>query len=101
MRDLTVRQSIMLDLIIDYIGSFGYPPTLREIGKHMNILSTNGVNDHLRSLERKGYIRRSFGYISRGIEILRCPEGPRLKVMLLTDKDIAMLNAAREAVRDE
>jgi repressor LexA len=31
---------------------------LREIGEHMGIRSTNGVNDHLRALERKGYLRR-------------------------------------------
>ena len=38
--------------------SVGYPPTLREIGAHMGIRSTNGVNDHLRALERKGYLTR-------------------------------------------
>ena len=36
----------------------GYPPTLREIGSRMGIRSTNGVNDHLRALERKGYLTR-------------------------------------------
>src|SRR4029077_20103419 len=36
----------------------GYPPTLREIGNFMGIRSTNGVNDHLRALERKGYLAR-------------------------------------------
>ncbi len=34
------------------------PPTLREIGARMGIRSTNGVNDHLRALERKGYLTR-------------------------------------------
>src|SRR5205823_12275201 len=36
----------------------GYPPTLREIGEHMGIRSTNGVNDHLKALEKKGYLER-------------------------------------------
>ncbi len=36
----------------------GYPPTLREIGGHMGIRSTNGVNDHLEALTRKGYLVR-------------------------------------------
>ena len=40
------------------IADRGYPPTLREIGEHMGIRSTNGVNDHLRALERKGYLTR-------------------------------------------
>ncbi len=36
----------------------GYPPTIREIGKQMGIRSTNGVNDHLKALERKGVLTR-------------------------------------------
>src|SRR6185503_2256635 len=36
----------------------GYPPTLREIGVHFGIRSTNGVNDHLRALEKKGHLQR-------------------------------------------
>jgi len=31
---------------------------LREIGSHFGIRSTNGVNDHLRALEKKGYLQR-------------------------------------------
>lgn len=49
-------------MVLDYIKSSiqerGYPPTLREIGAFMGIKSTNGVNDHLRALERKGYLKR-------------------------------------------
>ena len=36
----------------------GYPPTIREIGKQMGIRSTNGVNYHLKALERKGVLTR-------------------------------------------
>jgi repressor LexA len=55
---LTKRQEQTLDFIRHCIEERGYPPTLREIGEHMGIRSTNGVNDHLRALERKGYLRR-------------------------------------------
>jgi repressor LexA len=55
---LTDRQKQVLDFISDSIQERGYPPTLREIGEHMSIRSTNGVNDHLKALERKGYLRR-------------------------------------------
>lgn len=55
---LTGRQQAILDFIRSYITTRGYPPTLREIGAQFGIRSTNGVNDHLRALERKGYIRR-------------------------------------------
>src|SRR5438874_13626086 len=55
---LTDRQQQVLDFISQSIQARGYPPTLREIGEHMKIRSTNGVNDHLKALERKGYLLR-------------------------------------------
>jgi repressor LexA len=58
MQGLTDRQQQVLHYIRQSITDRGYPPTLREIGAHMGIRSTNGVNDHLRALERKGYLTR-------------------------------------------
>lgn len=58
MQGLTERQQQVLHYIRQSITERGYPPTLREIGAHMGIRSTNGVNDHLRALERKGYLTR-------------------------------------------
>src|SRR5689334_21836677 len=58
MQGLTQRQQMVLDYIRQSISDRGYPPTLREIGARMGIRSTNGVNDHLRALERKGYLTR-------------------------------------------
>jgi repressor LexA len=55
---LTHRQEMVLQYIQSSIIERGYPPTLREIGNFMGIRSTNGVNDHLRALERKGYLTR-------------------------------------------
>ena len=55
---LTDRQQAVLDFIARSIEKRGYPPTLREIGEHMGIRSTNGVNDHLKALEKKGYLER-------------------------------------------
>ncbi len=55
---LTKRQQMVLDFITQSITDRGFPPTLREIGSHLGIRSTNGVNDHLRALERKGYLKR-------------------------------------------
>jgi repressor LexA len=55
---LTDRQREVLDFITDSIRKRGYPPTLREIGGHFGIKSTNGVNDHLRALEKKGFLHR-------------------------------------------
>ncbi|TMA07811.1 MAG: transcriptional repressor LexA, partial [Deltaproteobacteria bacterium] len=48
----------ILAFIKKSIQEQGYPPTIREIGEHFGIRSTNGVNDHLKALERKGYLLR-------------------------------------------
>jgi len=56
--ELTDRQRDILAFINSSIAERGYPPTLREIGRQFAIKSTNGVNDHLRALEKKGYLQR-------------------------------------------
>lgn len=58
MSKLTDRQKAVLEFICESIQDRGYPPTLREIGLKLGIRSTNGVNDHLRALERKGFLTR-------------------------------------------
>ncbi|MDI7267962.1 MAG: transcriptional repressor LexA [Myxococcota bacterium] len=58
MHGLTRRQQTVLEFIQTSIRRDGYPPTLREIGAHFGIRSTNGVNDHLRALEKKGFLTR-------------------------------------------
>lgn len=84
MRGLTERQLSILKFIQDSIRDRGYPPTLREIGERFGIRSTNGVNDHLLALERKGYIERD-DERARGVrvvdaatrEVLESPTPPR------------------------
>lgn len=56
--ELTERQQAILEFIRQHITENGYPPTVREIGSAFGIRSTNGVADHLKSLERKGYLER-------------------------------------------
>lgn len=56
--ELTERQRDILAYIRQHITENGYPPTVREIGTAFGIRSTNGVADHLKSLERKGYLAR-------------------------------------------
>jgi repressor LexA len=58
MDGLTDRQLEVLRFIARQIEDRGYPPTIREIGEALDIRSTNGVNDHLKALERKGYLSR-------------------------------------------
>jgi repressor LexA len=70
---LTHRQQQALDFITACLDANGYPPTLREIGEHMGIRSTNGVNDHLKALERKGYLVRE-ELKSRALRPVDAPE---------------------------
>jgi repressor LexA len=78
MQGLTGRQQQTLEFIRKSIEERGYPPTLREIGEYMGIRSTNGVNDHLRALERKGYLRRE-DMKSRALKLVEdsAPSSPR------------------------
>lgn len=56
---LTERQQEIYDFIRERIAACGYPPTIREIGAHLGIRSTNGVADHLKALKRKGFLSQA------------------------------------------
>jgi len=58
MRGLTNRQAEVLSVIRQSIEEHGYAPSLREICKATGIGSTNGANDHIQALVRKGAITR-------------------------------------------
>ncbi len=70
--ELTDRQQEVLSFIQSSIVDRGYPPTLREIGEKMGIRSTNGVNDHLKALEKKGFLARE-DLKSRALRPLKGP----------------------------
>lgn len=89
---LTARQRQIYEFVVHYIASHAYPPTLREIGAAHHIRSTNGVNDHLRALERKGLLRRS-SMKARGIIIVDCERLP--------DPEIVQTDVAMESWRAE
>jgi len=55
---LTARQKEIYDFLLKTIREKGYAPSIPEIGRRFKIASTNGVSDHLKALEKKGYIRR-------------------------------------------
>ncbi|MBN3507760.1 transcriptional repressor LexA [Mycolicibacterium nivoides] len=55
---LTDRQRTILDVIRASVTSRGYPPSIREIGDAVGLTSTSSVAHQLRTLERKGYLRR-------------------------------------------
>ena len=69
MEKLTVKQNLVLDYLKRSIAKNGYPPTVREIGKALNLSSPATVQAHLNTLEAKGYIKRGDSK-NRAIELL-------------------------------
>jgi repressor LexA len=55
---LTERQRTILNVIRASVTTRGYPPSIREIGDAVGLTSTSSVAHQLRTLERKGYLRR-------------------------------------------
>jgi repressor LexA len=66
--ELTPRQREIFNFVRGFIKERSYPPSVREIGEHFNIYP-RAAFDHLKALERKGYLKRRSS-MSRGIEIL-------------------------------
>jgi repressor LexA len=56
--DLTKRQQEIFDFIKRYSAKYGYPPTVRDIGKAVGLASSSTVHAHLSNLERIGMLRR-------------------------------------------
>jgi repressor LexA len=56
--DLTKRQKEIFDFIGKYATKYGYPPTVREIGKAVGLHSSSTVHAHLANLEKIGLLRR-------------------------------------------
>jgi repressor LexA len=56
--DLTKRQQEIFDFIKRYSAKYGYPPTVRDIGKAVGLASSSTVHAHLANLERLGMLRR-------------------------------------------
>ncbi len=70
MNQLTLRQSEVLDTINLYKDRTGFPPTIAELAKLIGCSSANAAADHVKSLQRKGYISVAPG-VARGITVLK------------------------------
>lgn len=67
--DLTKRQQEIFDFIRKYSAKYGYPPTVRDIGKAVGLASSSTVHAHLANLEKIGLLRRDPSK-PRAIELL-------------------------------
>ncbi|WP_438841111.1 transcriptional repressor LexA [Actinoplanes auranticolor] len=56
--DLTARQRRILEFIRDWVERYGYPPSVREIGEAVGLVSPSSVAYQLKELEKKGFLRR-------------------------------------------
>lgn len=68
MRQLTPRQTQILEMIQDFITETGMPPTRAEIAAELGFRSANAAEEHLRALQKKGVLELVPG-ASRGIQL--------------------------------
>jgi repressor LexA len=68
MRQLTPRQSQILEMIQDFIAETGMPPTRADIASELGFKSANAAEEHLRALQKKGVLELIPG-ASRGIQL--------------------------------
>jgi repressor LexA len=57
--NISNRQEKILKFINKKIKESGYPPSVREIAKAVNLSSSATVHSHLKKLEEKGYLKRN------------------------------------------
>ena len=57
-RGTTEKQLKILDVIRSFTAEMGYPPSVREIGERVGLSSSSTVQSHLKTLERRGLLRR-------------------------------------------
>lgn len=69
---LTKRQQQILSVVRSLTDERGYPPSLREIGRAVDLTSPSTVKHHLDALEREGFIQRDAGR-PRAIDLRREP----------------------------
>ena len=62
--ELTERQEKVLQAIKGFILERGYSPTIRQLGEILHITNPSAVFKHVRSLEKKGYVRREAGELN-------------------------------------
>ncbi|OGG95334.1 MAG: repressor LexA [Candidatus Lambdaproteobacteria bacterium RIFOXYD12_FULL_49_8] len=68
--EMTKKQQVIFDYIIEYIEDHQYPPSVRDIAAHFDLASAGGVHKHLKNLVEKGFISLDPN-VSRSIRVLK------------------------------
>lgn len=97
MAKLTRRQQQVYDFLLAYLADNGYPPTLQEIARHLQVSGNLGVLRHLQVLEREGLITRSTGS-SRSIALTNRAEGGSVLLPLIGSVRAGLPELAMEEV---
>ncbi|EPR7623557.1 DNA-binding protein [Klebsiella michiganensis] len=66
---LPPRQQEVFDLLLAFTKKNGYPPTNRELANLIGVRSANAIAEHIRALERKGFVSVARG-VARGITVV-------------------------------
>jgi repressor LexA len=80
-RATTEKQQRILAVIREFTHERGYPPSVREIGERVGLSSSSTVQSHLKTLERRGLLRRD-------------PTKPRALVAARSDDDVPAVESA-------
>ncbi len=96
-RGLTARQAQVLEFIQDFTHGNGYPPTVREVAANFGFRSPRAAHDHMKALEKKGYMRSRAGR-PRALEILQSRRGIPLLGKIAAGKPILAVEDAEEVL---
>ena len=81
-KTLTPRQKQVLDFIKNYISQNDYAPTYEEIGKAVKLSSTATIHNHIKALEKKGYIQKQKN-VTRGLVVLSQKDESNTSVIVI------------------
>lgn len=96
-RGLTARQAQVLDFIEEFTSSHGYPPTVREVAANFGFRSPRAAHDHMKALEKKGFMRSRAGR-PRALAVLQSRRGIPLLGRIAAGQPILAVEEAEEVL---
>lgn len=78
---LSERQKSVLDFVREFTSKKGFPPSVREIGQAVGLSSSASVHNHLKTLEKFGFLLRDAAK-PRALELLNQNEEWRNKAVV-------------------
>lgn len=96
-KGLTKRQSEVLALIERFREENGYPPTVREVAAHFGFRSPRAAHDHMKALEKKGFLRSRPGK-PRALEVVGSRRGIPMLGRIAAGRPILAVEEADEVL---